>query len=228
MRSNAGGSTIDDLVEAVNGATVFSKLDLIKAFHQMMLAEESRNLTTITTHMGLYRYLRLHMGIASASEILTEKVREILADIPGQINMTDEILVFGKTPEEHHANLLAVLKRLEEKGFTLNKEKSEFYKSELTFFGLRFTAQGISPTVDRVRDIREAPVPKDAKALRSFLCSMTWSSRFMKDICTIAEPLWKLTKADAECKWGEREQESFDSLKQAISTKCVGYFRKEW
>ena len=73
--------------------------------------------------------------------------------------MTDDILVFGTTPEEHHENLMAVLKRLEENGFTLNLEKSEFYKEEITFFGLRFTPQGISPTEDRVKAIHAAPPP---------------------------------------------------------------------
>ena len=73
------------------------------------------------------------MGIASASGVLTEKVREILADMPGQVNMTDGIMVFGRTPEEHHHNLIAVLQRLEETGFTINLEKSEFYKEESEF-----------------------------------------------------------------------------------------------
>ena len=50
--------TVEDLMYLVNGAVLFSKIDLIKAFHQMMLAKESRYLTTITTHMGLYQYLR--------------------------------------------------------------------------------------------------------------------------------------------------------------------------
>ncbi len=212
--------TIDDLVVAVNGATVISKLDLNKAFHQMKIAEESRPLTTITTHKGLYWYKRLHMGIASASEIFTEKIREMLADIPGQVNMTDDILVFGRSRKEHQSNLLAVLKRLEERGMTLNLEKSEFYKSELTFFGLRFTAHGISPTEDRVKAIRAASAPTNSKDLHSFLCSITWSSRFMKDVCTTAEPLWRLTKSGVKWQWGEAEQ--------AASTKCVGYFNKDW
>ena len=60
---------------------------------------------------------------------------------------------------------------------------------ELIFFGLRFTLRGISPTEDRVRGIHEAELPKDAKALKSFLFSITWSWRFMTDVCTIADPL---------------------------------------
>ena len=150
-------------------------------------------------------------------EVFTEK-----ADLPGQVNMTDDILVFGNTPEEHHRNLMAVLQRVEETCFTINLEKSEFYKQELTFYGLRFTPKGISPTEDRVKAF------KDAKALRSFLCSLTWSSRLMPNICTTAEPLWKLTKTGGVWKWGAKEQAAFDALKRAITTKCVGYFNKEW
>ena len=84
------------------------------------------------------------MGISCASKIFTEAIRVRLADLPGQLNMTDDVLVFGKTAEEHHKNLIAVLDRLEEIGLTLNREKCEFYKKELTFYGLRFSSQGIS------------------------------------------------------------------------------------
>ena len=125
--------------------------------------------------------------------------------------------MFGKTTEGHNASLLAVLHRLEEKGLSINKEKSEFYKNELTFYGLRFTPQSVSPTESRVKAIHEAAAPEDAKALRSFLCSITWSSRFMRDICTIA----------VEWTWGQKEQAAFDGLKRAISSQCVGYFNKD-
>ena len=65
------------------------------------------------SHMGLFRYVRLHMGISCASEIFTETIRLMLAYLPGQLNMTDNILVYGKTKKEHYKNLTAVLKRLE-------------------------------------------------------------------------------------------------------------------
>ena len=189
-RTRYPSKTVDDLIYLVNGATIFSTLDLIKAFHQAMLAEQSRNLTTITTHIGLLRYKRLHMGIACASEIFTEHLRVILEKCPGQINMTDDILVFGKTPEEHENNLMLILKTLEENGITLNREKCNFYKDEVTFFGLKFSKDGVSPTEDRFKTIREAPIPNNAKELHSFLCSMVWSSRFVKNASMVAEPLW--------------------------------------
>ena len=103
--------------------------------------------------------------------------------------MTDDILIHGKDEEDHQRALLAVLQRLEEKGLTLNLEKCQLYKKEVIFFGLRFSADGIAPTDDRVKALKEAETPIDAKALHSFLCTVLWSARFMKDVCTVAEPL---------------------------------------
>ena len=60
------------------------------------------------------------MGVSCASEIFTEEVRKVLLGLSGQLNMTDDILVYGKTREEHHRNLMGVLDRLEEKGVTVS------------------------------------------------------------------------------------------------------------
>ena len=212
----------------VNGATIFSKLDIMKAFHQLELDERSRGLTTITTHVGLFRYKRLHMGISCASEVFTETIRVMLAGIPCQLNMTDDILVYGRTREEHQRNLMAVLKRLEENGLTLSLEKCQFYRDQLTFFGLRFSASGVSPTEDRRKAIIEATEPLDAKELKSFLCSMQFSARFIDNFCTLTEPLMRLTRAGVIWKWGEVEQAAFEAIKNAVSTKSLAYFNCKW
>ena len=87
---------------------------------------------------------------------------------------------------------------------------------------------GVSPTEERVKALKECATPTDVKSLRSFLCTALWSARFMKDICTIAEPLWRLTKNGMAWQWTTTEQNAFQALKDAISTKCMGYFRKDW
>lgn len=92
-RTRFPGKNIDDVIYLVNGSKYFAKLDIMKAFHQLEIDEESRHLTTITTHIGLYRYKRLHMGVSSASEIFAEVIREILSECPGCLNIADDILV---------------------------------------------------------------------------------------------------------------------------------------
>ena len=88
--------TIDDLVDALNGATVFFKLDLRSGYHQLVLAQESRYITTFVTHEGLRRYTRLNFGTNSASEIFQNAVCEQIKDIPGALNISDDIIIYGK------------------------------------------------------------------------------------------------------------------------------------
>ena len=110
--------TIEELRYDVNGAVCFSKLDLAKGFHQLELHHDSRDITTFSTHVGLKRFCCLNFGTSSASEIFHEKVRETISGIPNVFNIHDDILVYGKTEEEHNQALSAVFKRLKELGMT--------------------------------------------------------------------------------------------------------------
>ena len=227
-RTHYPTKSIEDLLYEANGAKWFSKLDIIKAFHQFELDETQRYLTTIVTHEGLLRYTRLHMGISCASEVFSEHIRRLLEGTAGQINMTDDVLIHGATEEEHQQALLATLKKLEDAGLTLNLEKCEFYRDEVQFYGLRFSKDGVSPTEERVKALKECKTPTDAKLLRSFLCTVLWSARFMKDVNSIADPLWHLCKSGVPWQWTKIEETAFQAIKDAISTKCMGYFRKDW
>lgn len=228
LRTRFPGKTIEDVIYLVNGAKFFSKLDIMKAFHQVILAKESRNLTTITTHIGLYRYKRLHMGVSSASEIFSEVIREIIEDCPGTLNIADDILVFGANEEEHRRNLIKVLERLEERGITLNWEKCQFGKVEVVFFGLKISEHGISPTLDRCEALKKAKPPSNAKELHSLLGLAQYSSRFIADFATITASLWKLTKKDITWSWSKVEDEALEKLKSSISDKAMSYFDKDF
>ena len=118
--------TVDDLVGDLNNSTVFSKLDLTNAYHQLELEESSRYITTFATHAGLRRYKGLLFGVNAASEIFQRTIADLLSDIPGARNLSDDIIVHGKTQAEHDENLRKTLKRLQEKGAKLNREKCVF------------------------------------------------------------------------------------------------------
>ena len=78
-----------------------------------MLHQDSRFITTFTTHMGLRKYKRLSFGINAASEIFQNAIYQSLHCLNGTINISDDILVFGKSQSEHDTNLNAVLKRMD-------------------------------------------------------------------------------------------------------------------
>ena len=132
--------TIDDLITDPTDATTFSMLDLKAGYHRLKLDLASRHITTFSKHVALYRYKRLMFGINAASEIFQTIIAELLKRCR---NISDDIIVYGKTVVEHDANLKAVLNRLRESNARLNKEKCKFSQTIVTFYGHVFDAHEI-------------------------------------------------------------------------------------
>lgn len=171
--------TLDDITHELNGATVFSHLDMNHGYHQLELEENSRDITTFSTHVGLYRYKRLNFGTRSAGEIFQDTVnKEITRDIPGCLNISDDILVYGKNQQEHDLNLEKLFKKAREKKITFNKEKCEFNKQSCVYYGMQFSKDGASPDPRKVEAIKAAEPPRNAKELNSFLCTVQYNASF--------------------------------------------------
>lgn len=126
--------TLEEVRYKLNGATVFSKLDLKQGYMQYQLHPDSRHVTVFYTHQGLRRMKRLNFGINSAAELFHEEVRRTLSDISNCENIYDDIIVYGRDQKEHNQAFIMVLQRLEDCGLTLKKEKCEFNKREIKFF----------------------------------------------------------------------------------------------
>ena len=107
---------LDELLKDINGATVFSKIDLTSGYHQLQLHKESKNLTALATQKEIYRYTRLIFGINNASEIFQRVIEDTLAGCEGQFSISDDIFVYGKDQAEHGERLNDVLSRLFKRG----------------------------------------------------------------------------------------------------------------
>ena len=186
--------TIDDLIHTLNGATVFSKLDIRTGYHQLTLVPESHYIATFATHKGYHRYARLNFVTISASEIFQMVINELIRDIPGALNISDDVIVFGKTQAEHDAALQAVFWKFAEVNLTLNKKKCEFDKKSITFLGFVFSGQGISPDPKKVETIKNAKPPTITSGVRSFLGMAMYCAKFIPNFSDTSEPLRELTK----------------------------------
>ena len=118
--------TLEEVLYDLNGATVFSKIDLKWGFRQIELEEQSHEITTFVTHRGLYRYTRLMFGITSAPEKYQKIISEVIRGCKGVHNIADDLIVYGADLEEHDRNLHAVLQCLRQRGLTLNGDKCKF------------------------------------------------------------------------------------------------------
>ena len=217
--------TIEEVILDLNGATVFSTLDLKAGYHQFELHPESRYITTFSTHSGLYQYKRLMFGVNAASEIFQNAVSQTLAGLPGCRNLSDDIIIYGKTQTEHDQNLKAVLQRLRECNMRLNKAKCAFSQRQVAFFGHIFSDGGVHPDPKKIAAIVNAAPPTCAKDVMSLLGTAQYVARFIRNYAAITAPLRQLTHKDVKWKWGSVEQQAFDDLKSALtSSNVTAYF----
>ena len=148
--------TVDEVLESLNGSTVFSKLDLRWGFHQIELEPNSRDITSFATDDGIFRYKRLSFGVNAAPEKYQHIITQTMAGLKGVANIADDLVVHGKDSEEHDRNLIKVLERLKERGLTVNAEKCTFRMTKVVFMGPLLTRHGIGPTKEKVRAVVEA------------------------------------------------------------------------
>jgi transposase InsO family protein len=217
--------TISEIIHDLNGATVFSKLDLNQGYNQLELSPSSRYITTFSTHVGLWRYKRLNFGVSSAAEVFQNAIRNTLSGLSGAINISDDILVYGTTQAEHDANLHATFQRLRENKLTLNKAKCVYNKHTLEFFGYIFSQEGMMADPKKIKDIVELDTPTNASMVRSLLGMANFCARFIPGYATITEPLRKLTKKKSLWQWTEAHNTALNKIRSALtSAPVLAYF----
>ena len=221
-------ATIEDIRIKLAGAKKITKIDMNKAYLQIKISKGSRHLTTFQCHLGLFRYKRLYFGLKSAAEIFQRIIHELIHDLDGAVNVQDDILVFGSTDEEHDKFLAIVLERLQRAGLTCNVEKCVFEKSEVIFYGMRFSGDGIFPKEDRVKAIKAFTRPLSTKEVVSFLATANWSSLFINNFATIAAPLRELTHQNIRFYWSDEHEKAFNDVKAALSSNGLSHFKKGW
>ena len=160
-----------------------------------------------------------------AQQIFQNAIRETLSGIKGAINISDDILVYGKTQGDHDRALRETFQRLREKCLTLNRIKCIFSKSSLEFFGYKFSDKGISADPKKVEAIINLQSPSSVTEVRSLLGMLNYCSRFIPAYATLTQPLRELTQKDIPWEWTDRHEHALEQLKNAlVEAPVTAYF----
>lgn len=160
---------LENVLDAVRGAIFFTKLDLSEAYQQLPLAPENQKLVVISTHLGLFKYLRLPYSVSTGPGSFQRIMATLLLGIPGVMVFLDDTLVATADVETHKKRLREVFSRLQEAGLYLNFRKCSFFQKEIEYLGYKISKQGISPLKCKIEAVKEAPQPRNIPELRSFL-----------------------------------------------------------
>ncbi|PIO73854.1 reverse transcriptase [Teladorsagia circumcincta] len=223
MRLDTGADVtlLNDIFAKLNGGKYFSQLDLAEAYLQMEVDEESRPLLTINTHRGLYRLNRLPFGVKAAPAIFQQQMETLTAGLDGTAAYLDDIIVTGKTIDEHNARLEAVFKKIQDFGFRLRLEKCSLLRTEIRYFGFIIDADGRRPDPAKVDAIQRMPVPKDVSQLRAFLGLVNFYGTFVRELHNLRAPLDALAKKDAAYMWSSECQSCFDRIKKTLKSDLL-------
>ena len=210
----------EELMQKLGGGFGYTKIDLADAYNQIKLAPESQRRLALSTHRGVLLQQRLPFGIKSAPGYFQEIMENLTSDLPGVAVFQDDILVSGQDAGNHLSNLRRLLTRLDDKGLRCRREKCLFAQHSVEYLGHTLSAEGISKG-SKVEAVMKMPPPTDVSSLKSFLGSVQFYGKFIPNLATMAEPLYRLTKKVNPWKWGDEEQAAFEQLKNVLSSDQV-------
>ncbi|CAC5389777.1 unnamed protein product [Mytilus coruscus] len=211
----------EEITAKLAGAKYFSKLDASSGFWNIKLDEESSNLCAFNTPFGRFKFLRLPFGIKSASEVFHKAVCKILHGLNGVESFIDDILVWGCTKEEHDKRLKEVLERIRTANLKLRRDKCEIGISEVTYFGHRYTREGLKIDDNKVKAITEMKSPTTKKELERFLGMVTYIAKFVPNFSSNTAVLRDLLKKDVPFQWDDNHDKTFKDLKTLITNSPV-------
>ena len=162
---------VDDTLDALGGAKFFSTLDLCAGYHQIPVAERDRPKTAFSTTDGHFQFTSMPFGVCNGPSQFQRLMTLVLAGLQWSTCLIylDDVIVFGKTFEEHQARLQQVFERLRSAGLKLKPSKCFLFCSSVAFLGHVICADGVLTDPEKVRVVRDWPCPTSVSAVRAFL-----------------------------------------------------------
>ena len=192
-----------DCLDAVAGTTLFLTKDITGPYHQIPVAKEDILETAFITKYGLYELKTMPFGLKTAPQTYQRLMELALSGLQGTACLIylNDVIVYGKTFEEHLQRLSLVLQWFCQVGLKLKPSKCHFFKTQVTFLGHLLSPDGVLPDPGNVEKITTWPVPTCVTDVQAVLGMGNFYQRFIRDYSKKMQPLIQLTKKDKSFEW---------------------------
>ena len=213
---------IEDLLDELHGACIFTKIDLRSGYHQIRMKEEDIEKTAFSTHIGLFEFLVMPFGVTNGPPSFHQLMHSVLGHLLRKcvLFFFDDILIFSKSYKEHLEHLQLVFEALRKHQLYAKISKCTFAQDRVEYLGYVITAAGVSTDPAKVEAIVQCPTPENVTHLRSFLGLADYYRRFIKNYGITCKPLFEALKKDG-FKWEEAQENDFRQLKQHMTSAPV-------
>lgn len=214
---------IGDFSQNLSGCSVFSTLDLVKAYQQIPVNPDDVCKTAIITPFGLYEFPYMSFGLRNAGQTFQRFIDEVVRGLDFCFAYIDDILVYSKDADQHAEHLRILFRRLDEYGVVINLAKCNIGADEVTFLGYRINATGSHPPEDRIRALMDFPFPKTVQGMRRFLGMLNFYRRFLPNAAKYQAPLIDAvaatnSKGAKPFPWTPELEQCFNDCKKSLTT----------
>ena len=222
---------LQNLLERLSNSCYFTNLDVRKAFLNIPLHPDSRELTAFSVPDGSHwQYTAVTFGFRDSPSCFQNIIQAVLAGLEEwALAYIDDIMVLGKNFEDHLNKILGVLERMREAKLTIKLEKCRFFQKKIQFLGHEISTEGIRPLADRVKAIRDLAAPKTVRQVRQILGIFGFYRRFVKNYAKIARPITNLLKNESKSSrraitWTEEADQALERLKDELLNRvCLRF-----